>query len=177
MLALFAAAIAASTPAPATATEAILDGSVPWFERITLTLDDKGAQKSCKYQYSLSAKGAEDCDKEMAASVGPKQAKGQDGVYSKLTFERRFSPGGKLDTGKLPTGDKLLGQQVLFLTIDAKGGIGSCKVLATSGDLLPSYDCDTAKTEQFKIAASAPTDVPRQGFMTVTVYGHQEQIV
>ena len=177
MLALFAAALAASTSASATTSDPILDPNVAWFERITLTIDDKGAQKSCKYQYSLSLKGAEDCDKEMANSIGPKQAKGQNGVYSKLTFERRFSPGGRLDTGKLPTGDKLLGQQVMFLTIDAKGEIGSCKVLARSGDVVPSYDCDTAKTEQFKIAASAPAEAPRQGFMTVTVYGHQEQIV
>ncbi|MCL6683147.1 hypothetical protein [Sphingomonas alba] len=176
MLALFAAAIAASTPAPATPSDLVLESAVPWFERITVTLDDKGAQKSCKYQFSLSQTGAEDCDKDMAASVGPKQAKGQDGVYSKLTFERRFSPGTKLDTGKLPTGDKLLSQQVLFLTIDAKGEIGSCKVLATSGDLLPAYDCDQAKTEQFKVAASAPAGTQSEAFMTVTVYGHQEQI-
>jgi hypothetical protein len=173
VLAFFAVALAASTSAPATPA---LDASVPWFERITVTLDDKGAQKSCKYQYSLSPTGVEDCDKDMAAGVAPKGAKGQDGVYSKLTFERRFSPGSKLDNGKLPTGDKLLGQQVMFLTIDAKGEIQACKVLATSGDLLPAYDCDQAKTEQFKVAASAPSEAPRQAFMTVTVYGHQEQI-
>jgi len=175
VLALFAVALAASTSTPAPSSPT-LDASVPWFERITVTLDDKGAQKSCRYQYSLSPTGAEDCDKEMAAGVAPKGAKAQDGVYSKLTFERRFSPGAKLDNGKLPTGDKLLGQQVMFLTIDATGEIGTCKVLATSGDLLPAYDCDQAKTEQFKVAASAPSKAPRQAFMTVTVYGHQEQI-
>ena len=176
MLALFAAALAASSSAPASITDPMLESAVPWFERITVTLDDKGTQKSCKYQFSLSPTGVENCDKEMAASVGPKNATGQDGVYSKLTFERRFSPGAKLDTGKLPTGDKLLGQQVLFLTIDAKGEIGSCKVLATSGDLLPAYDCDQAKTEQFKVAASAPAGKQSEAFMTVTVYGHEEQI-
>jgi len=176
VLALFAAALAASTSALANPTEPALESTVPWFERITVTLDDKGAQKSCRYQFSLSPTGAENCDKDMAASVAPKQAKGQDGVYSKLTFERRFSPGTKLDTGKLPTGDKLLGQQVLFLTIDANGEIESCKVLATSGDLLPAYDCDQAKSEQFKVAASAPVGPPSQAFMTITVFGHQEQI-
>ena len=173
MLAFFAVALAASTSAPATPA---LDASVPWFERITVTLDDKGAQKSCKYQYSLSSTGVEDCNKEMVAGVAPEGTKGQQGVYSKLTFERRFSPGAKLDNGKLPAGDKLLGQQVMFLTIDAKGEIEACKILATSGELLPAYDCDQAKTEQFKLAASAPSEAPRQAFMTVTVYGHQEQI-
>jgi hypothetical protein len=153
----------------------VLEQAIPWFERITVTLDDKGAQQSCRYEFSLTP-GAEACGKAMAEGVAPSQAKGQAGVYSKLTFERRFSPGGKLDTGKLQPGDKLLGQQVLFLTIDAKGSIGSCKVLATSGDLLPAYDCDQAKTEQFRAQASAPADAARHAFMTITVFGHQEQI-
>jgi hypothetical protein len=171
VLALFAAAVAASTSAP------LLESSVPWFERIEVTFDDKGAQQSCKYRFSLSGDAAEDCGKDMAESIGPRSAKTQLGELSKLTFERRFSPGGKLDSGKLQPGDKLLGQQVLFLTIDAAGDIGSCKVLATSGDLLPSYDCDQAKTEKFKAQASATRDAPRQAFMTVLVYGHVEQIV
>ena len=72
MLALFAAALAASTSAPATPSDPALESAVPWFERITVTLDDKGTQKSCKYQFSLSPTGVENCDKEMAASVAPK---------------------------------------------------------------------------------------------------------
>lgn len=170
MLALFAAALAASTSAP------ILESSVPWFERIEVTFDDKGAQKSCRYQSSLDPSGSAECAKEMAQSIDT-PSKGTAGTYSKLTFERRFSPGAKLDSGKLKPGDKLLSQQVLFLTIDAQGAIGSCKVLATSGDLIPAYDCDQAKTEKFRAQAATSPDRPRQAFMTVLVYGHVEQIV
>ena len=87
MLALFAVALASLTPAP------VLEASVPWWDKITVTVDDKGKQQSCKYESSLSDSGAESCDNETAAGVQA-ESDGRTGVYSKLTFERRFSPGG-----------------------------------------------------------------------------------
>ena len=171
MLALVAAALAASAPVET------LEPAVPWWERITVTVDDKGAQQSCKYQSSLSAKGAEACDQAMAATMPTLKAEGGTGAFSKLTFERRFSPGAKLDNGRLQTGDQLLGQQVMFLTIDADGSIQSCRVVGMSGDMLPAYGCAEAKSEQFRAAASAAADTPRQALMTIRVFGHQEQIV
>ncbi|HEU4498383.1 MAG TPA: hypothetical protein VFR60_03505 [Sphingomicrobium sp.] len=195
MLVFFAAALAAITqppssepataapegPAPeAVATEGavaefpVLESGVPWWEKITVTLDDKGKQHSCLYQTSLSGKGAEACDKEMADSVQA-GVKGQSGTYSKVTFERRFSPGGRLDSGRLHPGDTLLGRQVMYLTFTADGSIESCKVVATAGDAAPDYDCDEAKKEQFKAQASADP-ASRQAFMTVLAYGHSEQI-
>jgi len=171
VLALVAAVLAASTPIPTP----MLEASVPWWERITVTVDDKGAQQSCKYQSSLSAKGAETCDKAMASTIASPKSEGS-GAFSKLTFERRFSPGARLENGRLETGDKLLGQQVMFLTIDGDGSIQSCRVVGTSGDMIPTYGCEQAKSEQFRAQASAPSDAPRQAFMTIRVYGHQEQI-
>ena len=173
MLALVAAVLAAST---ASTASPVLEATVPWWEKITVTVDDKGAQQSCKYQSSLSAAGAETCDKDVASTVQSPKAEGF-GAFSKLTFERRFSPGAKLDGGELETGDELLGQQVMFLTIGDDGSIQSCRVVGTSGDMLPAYGCAEAKTEQFRVAASAESDAPRQAFMSIRVYGHQEQIV
>ena len=170
MFPLIAAVLAASASTPP------LEASVPWFERISVTVDDKGTQQACTYQFSLSPTGAEACDKEMADSIPTGKAKNGSGLFSKLTFERRFSPGAKLDSGRLQAGDKLLGQQVMHLTIGADGSIESCKVVGMSGDLLPSYGCDEAKTEQFRVPASAPAAPARQAFMTILVYGHQEQI-
>jgi hypothetical protein len=166
----FLAALVASTPSP------VLEASVPWWERISVTVDDKGAQQSCNYQFSLSATGPEACDKDMADSIPARKAQGGSGAFSKLTFERRFSPGPKLDSGRLQTGDKLLGQQVMFLTINAQGAIDSCKVVGTSGDMIPAYGCDEAKTEQFRVKAGPSPHGSRQAFMTILVYGHQEQI-
>ena len=149
---------------------------MPWWERISVTVDDKGKQQSCNYQSSLSPTGPEACDEEMAASMPSIRARGGPGLYSKLTFERRFSPGTRLDSGRLQTGDKLLGQQVMHLSFGADGAIDSCKVVGRSGDLVPAYDCDEIKAEQFRVAASTPTETPRQAFMTILVYGHNEQI-
>jgi hypothetical protein len=178
VLAFFAAALAASAPVPAASTPVPrLEAAVPWWERITVTVDDKGTQQSCKYQSSLSAKGAETCDEAMASTMPTRKAEGGTGAFAKLTFERRFSPGGKLDNGPLQTGDQLLGQQVMFLTIDVDGSIQSCRIVGTSGDMLPAYGCEQAKSEQFRVEASAPSDAPRQAFMTIRVFGHQEQIV
>lgn len=149
---------------------------MPWWERISVTLDDKGNQHSCNYQSSLSPKGPEACDEEMASTMPSLRAKGGPGIYSKLTFERRFSPGARLDSARMATGDKLLGQQVMHLTFGAGGAVTSCKVVGTSGELVPAYDCDAVKAEQFRAAASASSEAPRQAFMTILVYGHHEQI-
>lgn len=173
MLAFLAAVLAASTQAAA--QEPVLEAAMPWWERITVTFDDKGTQQSCRYQSSLSLIGAEDCDAEMAASL-KSRGSGQSGLYSKLTFERRFSPVTP-DSGRLQPGDQLLGRQVMYLTINAEGAIDSCKVVATSGDMPPEYDCEEVKSEQFRAQASASTAPPRQAFMTILAYGHKEQIV
>lgn len=163
MLALFAVALAASTSSP------VLEASVPWWERITVTMDDKGEQRSCHYEMSLSTAGAKSCDEETAASLGA-GGDGPKGVYSKVTYERRFSPGGQIDSGQLRPGDTLLGRRVMFLTIDAAGSIDSCKVVAASGDMAFRYDCEQVRKEQFQVQA------PRQAFMTILAYGHTEQI-
>jgi hypothetical protein len=187
LAAVFAASQAPSTPAPPTPAPAtpapapsapatMLEASMAWWERITVTVDDKGKQRACKYQSSLSANGAETCDEETAASVSNGGTKRQAGLFSKLTFERRFSPGPKLDSGRLQTGDTLLGQQVMFLTIDQEGKIEFCRVVGSSGDVLPAYGCEEVKSEKFRVEASAASGVSRQAFMTILVYGHTEQL-
>ncbi|MCL6698229.1 hypothetical protein LZ496_05460 [Sphingomonas sp. NSE70-1] len=195
MLALLAAALAATPPSfaaepsivvevpagevavakPADDSE-ILDSSVAWWEKITVTVDDKGKQHSCRYEASLSGEGAKACDKAMAASVEAGSS-GQAGVLSKVTFERRFSPGGRVDSGQLQPGDTLLGRQVMYLTFDADGAVESCKVVAVSGDTPPTYNCDAAKKEQFRAQASADAGAARQAFLTILAYGHTEEIV
>ena len=181
MLAFFAALLAAApipvpaaptTPAPA-ADSTALESSVPWWEKITVTVDDQGKQQSCRYE--TSAAGAAACDAKVAASIET-GGKGTQGFFKKVTFERRFSPGAaQLDAGKLAPGDRLLGRQVMFLTIDATGAIASCKLVATAGDVPPDYGCAEAKKEQFKALATADA-AARQAFMTVLAYGHTESI-
>jgi len=187
VLAFFAALLAAAPSPPpvsaapepaaplASAAEAatgVLEAALPWWEKITVTVDDKGTQQSCRYETSDAGSAA--CDKAMAESISP-GGKGTQGIFKKVTFERRFSPGGQLDAGKLQPGDMLLGRQVMFLTIDAKGAIASCKVVATAGDAPPDYGCEEARKEQFRAEANAD-GTARQAFMTVLAYGHTESI-
>jgi hypothetical protein len=168
VLAFLAAALAASTVSP------VLEASVPWWERITVTVDDKGQQQSCHYEASLSPAGAGACSKALAASMESND-RGPSGQYSKVTFERRFSPGGQLDSGRLEPGDELLGRQVMFLTIAADGSIESCRVVASSGDLMFQYGCDEARKEQFRVPASLSSGAS-QAFMTILAYGHVEEL-
>lgn len=194
MLAFLAAVLAAATQslapdplAPETPTveapavdetaveESILEAGVAWWEKITVTVDDKGKQRSCRFETSLSPSGAEACDEDMASTVRAAGG-GPTGQFSKVTFERRFSPGAaQVDGGNLQPGDTLLGRQVMFLTIDAKGMIETCHVVAFTGEARPAYDCDEAKKEQFRVPASEDAGA-RQAFMTILAYGHSEHI-
>ena len=116
----------------------------------------------------------ENISKSVADSI-QSGVRGETGTFSKVTFERRFSPGGRLDSGKLHPGDTLLGRQVMFLTFHADGAIESCKVVATAGDAAPGYGCEAARKEQFRVQAGGDS-AARQAFLTILAYGHSEQI-
>jgi len=176
VLAFFAALMAplasATPPTPSATEDPPLEAASAWWEKITVTLDDQGKQQSCRYE--TSAAGSATCEPAMAASIKG-GGKGTQGLYKKLTFERRFSPGAaSLDAGKLQPGDVLLGRQVMYLTIDATGAIASCKIVSSSGDAPPDYGCDEAKKEQFRAEAAAPA--ARPAFLTVLAYGHTETL-
>ena len=76
----------------------------------------------------------------------------------------------------MQAGDTLLGRQVMALAIDQGGKVSGCKVVATSGDLTPEYGCEQATTEKFETNAGRESP-PRQGYMTVLIYGHSEHVV
>ena len=65
----------------------------------------------------------------------------------------------------------------MALAIDANGAVKGCRVLIASGDVLPDYGCDEAKAEQFAASADRSASEPREAYMTVLVYGHEEQLV
>ena len=169
MLSLIAVALAAAWPSPA------LDASTPWWEKITKTIDGEGTERSCKYESSLSPQSPESCEVEASGRTAG-AVTGRGGFKQKLIFERRFSPGGRPDSGRLEPGDKLLTRHVMFLTIDSSGSVQSCRVVAAVGDVPSDYGCREAKAERFEARASSGRDGTRQAFMTVLVYGHTEHI-
>ena len=174
MLSLIAAALAAATPSPPPSPA--LDASAPWWEKITRTIDGSGTERSCKYETSLLPKSAEGCEVEASVGIGARGVSARAGLTSKLTFERRFSPGGRLDSGRLQPGDTLLTRHVMFLTIDPAGSVQSCRVVAALGDEASAYGCAEAKAERFQARAGSTAEGTRQAFMTILVYGHTEQV-
>jgi len=168
LAALFLAA-ASSAASPA------LTSSASWWEKVTYTITGDGDQQSCQYESSLASAGSQACDDADSGRISH-AASSATGGYTKITIERRFSPGGQLDPFKLETGDTLLGGQVLALEIDRSGLVSSCETVATSKDLKPAYDCDEARAERFEANAGRSTAQVRRGLMTIIVYGHEEDL-
>ena len=167
----FAASTTLATPAP---SDTPLNATGPWWEKITVTMTGDGNPQTCRYESSLG--GADACAVE--GKDGKAVAKSDNSEqFTKITFERRFAPGGKLpDAGKLHPGDTLLGGSIMALAIDGEGAVKGCEVVATSGGVKPDYGCEEAAAEKFAASTNAPSE-PKQAYMTILVYGHSEQVV
>jgi hypothetical protein len=167
-----------STPAKAPSPTAKLSSTAPWWERVTVTIAGDGNSHSCKYESSVLQANARNCDVEAdAAALGADAPTAKDQL-TRLTFERRFSPGAEVSiaSGVAP-GDTLLGRQVMALAIDAAGAVKGCRVVARSGDMTPAYGCKDAAAERFEASAAKTGAAAREGVMTVLVYGHEEHLV
>jgi hypothetical protein len=165
LVAFAAAAVAAESPS--------LTASAPWWDKVTMTIDGNGAEQACSYESSLSPQERESCTDEPSPTA--KKAKGPAGLFTKLTFERRFSPGSRPEPGRLQPGDMLVGRQVIYLTIDGEGSVQGCKVIDVSGEV-PDYGCKEAQTEKFDVRLKPASAATQQAFMTILVYGHTEQV-
>ena len=174
-LALTSATTLAGAATATSVTHAGLESATPWFERVTVTINSEGQPRSCLFESSVTPNDPTSCDVDASpaaqAKLSSSSAKDQ---YTRITFERRFTPGTESST-EPPAGDMLLGKQVLALAIGAKGTVEDCKIMSTSGDMQPGYGCKEASTEKFQ--AAARTGPTRQGTMTILVYGHMEHVV
>jgi hypothetical protein len=159
---------AAASPSPALASAS------PWWEKFTFTYDSGGTQRSCRYQTSLAiAPAAAACDTDEPDSPTAHQARASTGSYTKISIERRYTPGTQPEPVKLAAGDTLLGGQVMSLAIDGAGLVRSCRVVGETGDVKAPYGCTEARGERFEASASRAPQL-RHGFMTVLIYGHEE---
>ena len=170
----------ASASALATAsTPDALNSTSSWWERVTVTVTDDGKTQSCRYETSLQPDNAATCTAS-TGSVAKVDASAvvKDKVTS-ITFERRFTPGARPQAETLKPGETLLGGQVMALAIDGRGAVKNCKIVATSGAVTPEYGCDEAAAEKFEASAKsgAAMSAQREGYLTIVVYGHSEQVV
>ena len=162
------------------ASSDVLESSTPWWEKVTVTIAGNGETQSCRWESSLQPDNAQDCEVAgvKAAAMGTK-GHGSSEQYTRITFERRFSPGASPASGKLEVGDTLLGRQDMALAIDARGAVKNCRVVSASGAMTPDYGCAEAQAERFQTSASTAREAvaPREGTMTILVYGHAEHMV
>lgn len=182
MLSAILAMTLASTPAAHPA--AALTSSVPWWERVTVTVSDDGQTRSCRYESSLHPQTSKDCSvvrNEQAMASGAKSSVSSSGSkdeVTRITFERRYNPNTKPDLGDLQPGDTLLGGQVMALAIDGAGAVKHCQIVARSGSVTPQYGCDEATAERFASARSQHARTQsREGYLSILVYGHSEHLV
>jgi hypothetical protein len=175
--ALGVAAASAALAVSASASSPALIVNAPWWEKVTVTITGDGQAQGCRYETSFGA-NAQSCEVSgsaaSAASDGGASAKDQ---YTRITFERRFSPGATPDSGALQAGDTLLGRQVMALAIDGAGAVKGCNIVASGGSMTPDYGCAEAKTERFKTSVSKTPSTTHEAYMTVIVYGHAEHVV
>ena len=175
-----AAAVAATGATATTSTSSTADSLVsnsPWWEKVTVTLDGDGQPEACRYEPSLNPTDTEACDVDSSQAAMASHASNSKGEVTRITFERRFSPGTAPAEPKLQTGDTLLGGQVMALAIDGRGAVKNCKVVAASGAMRPEYSCDDATAERFQASVGGAQKAERDGYMTILVYGHSEHMV
>jgi hypothetical protein len=172
-----ALASAASLATAATADVSTLNSTAPWWERVTVTIAGDGQPQSCHFESSLGPQTAKDCQVQASQAAVAKTATGSKDSYTRITFERRFNPNWQPQANEAPTGDMLLGRQVMSLAIGAKGTVEGCQVVDASGDVKPAYGCKEASAEKFQASASTIHAPPRQAYMTILVYGHKEHVV
>ena len=172
-----ALALASAIIPPAMAVTSPALPTAAWWERVTVTFAGDGKTQSCRYETSKAPAGAKQCEVVGSEALGVQNVSAAKGETATITFERRFHPGAaQPEDASLQTGDTLLGRQVLALAIDPVGKVSGCKVVATSGEVTPEYGCEQASTEKFEANARAESP-PRQGYMTVLIYGHSEHMV
>ena len=166
-----------SAAAPADPSSTLVSAA-PWWEKVTVTMDGDGKPEACRYETSLSPSATEACDVGTEQAAVASKASESHGEITRITFERRFTPGAAPSETKLQIGDTLLGGQVMALAIDAKGAVKGCRVVAASGAMRPEYNCDDAQAEKFKASYTpgAKEAPDREGYMTILVYGHSEHM-
>lgn len=174
MLSFAAIALAAASAA----TTPTLVSNTPWWEKVTVTYGDDGSHRSCRYESSLPLGGEEACEATSSPAKATKATKlSNAGVQTKITFERRFTPGAMPASKSLEPGDTFIGGLMMMIAFDQNGAVRGCSVLAETGEARPDYGCDEVRAERFQASVGGATQKSQLGVLTVLVYGHEEEVV
>lgn len=177
-LALFSAAGVAGAAIKSSSSDTLVS-TAPWWEKVTVTIAGNGKPAACRFETSLKPDQPRDCDVVASHSAVLKSASARSNEeFTRITFERRFTPGAEVPAAALQPGDQLLGKQVLALAIDGQGAVKNCHIVDAGGDMRPEYGCADAAAEHFQASAATAKAAPqREATMTILVYGHSEHMV
>jgi hypothetical protein len=150
---------------PAAAAAAPLP-SHQWWEKVTVTVP-AGGDAQCVFSSSREASKTCEVEAEAGALAGAVPDKGQ---TTTITFERRFAPAAASADARIGAGDMLLGGQVMKLAIGADGTVAGCKVVEQAEGMETDYGCAEAAAERFAAGAE------REGYLTILIYAHSEEI-
>lgn len=167
----------AASPSIPSGNIAGLDSHAPWWEKVTVTIGGDGRPQSCRFESSTKPGSTQACEVEASQAAVEKTATGSKDSYTRITFERRFSTEWQSTSTQTPAGNMLLGQQVMALSIGAKGAVEGCQIVSASGDMKPQYGCKEASAEKFQAGVRTGEPASRQAYMTILVYGHSEHVV
>jgi hypothetical protein len=171
---ILASAAGSMAAAASTDTSSTLVPNAPWWEKVTVTMDGAGQPEACRYETSLVPASAQACDVDSPDAATATKASDNKSEVTQITFERRFSPGAAPAKPQLATGDTLLGGQVMALAIVARGSVKGCRIVSRAGSVQPDYGCSEASAERFQASLGDARPAPREGYMTIIVYGHSE---
>ena len=143
------------------------DGSVSVYEFTPMTFISPD---------SIRARRSE-CDATSSPAKATKASMSNAGVQTKITFERRFTPGAMPASKSLEPGDTLIGGLMMMVAFDQNGAVRGCSVLAETGEARPDYGCDEVRAERFQASVGGASQNSQLGVLTVLVYGHEEEVV
>ena len=147
VLALASAAGLTAAAASASSSDVLVANS-PWWEKVTVTMTGDGQPQSCRYESSLTPNSAQTCDVSADQAAVVHHSSSSKDELTRITFERRFTPGIEPKTASVQT-----------------------------GDMQPGYGCHEASAERFNASLGGAHPAPREGYMTILVYGHSEHLV
>jgi len=124
---------------------------------------DDGHAQSCRYESSLQPNAKQDCSVASGTAAQATHAGAKD-QFTRITFERRFTPGAKPEM-QLQPGETLLGGRLMSLAIDAKGAVEKVEYAGTAtveGDKVDKYHVTVdSGSIAGALGAGAGADLPK----------------
>ena len=90
-LALVLAPAHTATQAAIPTSSSTLNAMAPWWEKVTITIAGDGKPHGCRFESSSGEESAQDCE-VVGSKAGTGESAGSKDQYTRITFERRFSP-------------------------------------------------------------------------------------